>query len=181
MSGKVLLIIALVLPLQLLAQKYSVTSGEVTFFSDAAIEDIRAINKKVQGLFNIANNEFAFVVPIRAFEFEKKLMQEHFNEKYMESEKYPKATFQGIINGITLSTSGAQQVTAKGKLTIHGVTKEVVIMGTCENKTDGLVLQSKFIVALKDYDVTIPQLLWQNIAEQVEVTVSLFLNPIQNK
>lgn len=181
MKLKLFFLCMLTLPMSLLAQKYSVTSGEVSFFSDAAIEDIKAVNKKTQGLFNISTNEIAFIIPIMAFEFEKKLMQEHFNEKYLESEKYPKATFQGMVSGFTFSAPGSQMVTAKGKLTIHGVTNEVVISGTCENKNDGLALNAKFIVALKDYKITIPQLLWQNIAEQVEVTVSLIMNPVKNK
>lgn len=179
MSGKLFLVCVLILPLQLLAQKYSVTSGEVTFFSDAAIEDIKAINKRAQGLFNVANNELAFVVSIRDFEFEKKLMQEHFNEKYLESEKYPKATFQGVVKNFSLSASGVQNVSATGKLTIHGVTREVTINGSLENQNNALQLQSKFVVVLQDYRVEIPQLLWQNIAEQVEVTVSFMMSPLK--
>lgn len=121
----------------------------------------------------------AFVITIRDFEFEKKLMQEHFNEKYLESEKYPKATFQGVVKNFYPATSGVQTVTAIGKLTIHGVTREVTISGTLENQNNTLQLHSKFVVVLQDYRVEIPQLLWQNIAEQVEVTVSLTMSPFK--
>lgn len=179
MKIALLIFVLLIMSEQLVAQKYSVTSGEISFFSDAAIEDIKATNKKTQGLFNIANGDFAFVVPIRSFEFEKKLMQEHFNEKYLESEKYPKATFQGKVDNFNSTLSGVQAVTARGKFTIHGVTKDVAISVTIEYKDNTMYVLSKFIIVLQDYDVEIPQLLWQNIAEQVEVNVSLLMKPIE--
>ncbi|MCK6617884.1 MAG: YceI family protein [Cyclobacteriaceae bacterium] len=159
------------------AQKYSVSEGVITFFSAATLEDIKADNRKVASVLNTATGEIAFSIPINQFQFEKKLMQEHFNEKYLESEKYPKSTFAGIVEGFTMSKSGAQQATAKGKLTIHGVTRDVEIPGTIEVQSGVLKLQSKFIVKLEDYNVKIPKLMWQNIAEQVEVTVDLIYKP----
>lgn len=160
-----------------MAQKYTTEKSYVKFFSDAAIEDIAAENAKTQGIFNTATNDIAFSVPIGDFEFEKSLMKEHFNEKYMESEKYPKATFAGKVSGYAVSGTGAQQAKATGKLTVHGVTKEVTIDGTIQKAGDKLEMKAKFIVVLKDYNVKIPQLLWQNIAEQVEVTVEFVFAP----
>jgi YceI-like domain len=158
-------------------QKYSTEQTFVSFFSDAAIEDITAENKKTAGAFNSATGDIAFSVPIKDYEFAKSLMKEHFNEKYMESEKYPKATFQGKVSGYDPNATGPQSVSSKGKLTIHGETKEVEIPGTIEKQGEKLLMKSKFVVKLEDYKITIPQLLWQNIAEQVEVTVDFTFKP----
>lgn len=159
------------------AQKYSTEKTFVSFFSDAAIEDITAENTKTVGVFNAATGEIAFSVPIKDYEFAKSLMKEHFNEKYMETEKYPKSTFQGKITGFDPNATGPQDVKSAGKLTIHGQTKEVEIPGTIEKQGDKLIMKSKFIVKLEDYKIAIPQLLWQNIAEQVEVTVDFTFKP----
>jgi polyisoprenoid-binding protein YceI len=159
------------------AQKYTTEKAVVTFFSDAAIEDIAANNTKAAGVFNAATSDVAFSIPIKDYQFEKSLMQEHFNEKYMETEKYPKSTFQGKISGFDLNATGIQQVTSKGTLTIHGEAREVEIPGTIEKQGDNLIMKSKFIVKLEDYKITIPKLLWQNIAEQVEVTVDFTFKP----
>jgi polyisoprenoid-binding protein YceI len=159
------------------AQKFTVDKSFVTFFSDAAIEDIKADNKKSSGLFNLENNDVVFSIPISEFQFEKSLMQEHFNEKYMESEKFPKATFQGKISSLDKEKKGIQQSRAIGKLTIHGVTNDVEIPGTIEKQGDRWLMKSKFMVKLADYKITIPQLLWQKIAEQVEVTAEFSFKP----
>lgn len=153
------------------AQKYALENGSITFFSEAAIENITAKNEKASSIINIQTLDIAFSVPIREFQFEKKLMQEHFNEKYLESEKFPKSTFTGKISGFDNTVKGQQQVKAGGKLTIHGVTTAVEIPGIAEVQSDRIILKSKFIVKLADYKIKIPQLMWQNIAEQVEVTV----------
>jgi polyisoprenoid-binding protein YceI len=153
------------------AQKYTSEKSTITFFSSATLEDIKADNTKASSVFDASNGNIAFVVPINEFQFKKSLMQEHFNEKYMETEKYPKSTFQGKIAGYD-ANAATQNVKAQGKLTIHGVTKDVEIPGTIEKQGDKLVMKSVFIVKLADYKVDIPKLMWQNIAEQVEVTVN---------
>ena len=153
------------------AQKYTSEKSTVTFFSSATLEDIKADNTKASSVFDASNGNIAFVVPINEFQFKKSLMQEHFNEKYMETEKYSKSTFQGKIVGFD-PNAATQNVKAQGKLTIHGVTKDVEIPGTIEKQGDKLVMKSVFIVKLADYKVDIPKLMWQNIAEQVEVTVN---------
>lgn len=160
------------------AQKFVTETSHVSFYSHAAIEDIRAENKKASGIFNSDTGEIAFSIPINEFQFEKSLMQEHFNEKYMESDKYPKGTFQGKIVGYNKAAAEVQQVKASGKLTIHGVTRDVEIPGTIEKKSDGkLEMKAKFIVKLVDYKVKIPELLWNKVAEQVEVTVDFAFKP----
>jgi polyisoprenoid-binding protein YceI len=163
------------------AQKYVVEKSTVVFFSDAAVEDITAKNTKSTSIFNVETGEIAFSIPVQDFVFAKSLMKEHFNEKYMDTEKYPKSTFQGKIEGYDAKVSGSQNAKAIGKLTIHGVTKEVEIPGTLEISAGNVVLHTKFIVKLEDYNVKRPQLLWKNIAEQVEVTADFTYKPHENK
>jgi polyisoprenoid-binding protein YceI len=158
------------------AQRYVLESSTITFFSDAAIEDITASNSKTTSIIDVGGLSIAFSVPMTEFEFEKSLMKEHFNEKYLESEKYPKATFQGKLTSFRLEP-GIQNSTASGKLVIHGITRDVTIPGTVEYKDGKLILNTKFIVKLEDHKIKIPQLLWQNIAEQVEVTANLTYKP----
>ena len=159
------------------AQKYIVDKSNVVFFSDAAIEDITADNKKASGIFSEDNSEIVFSIPITEFQFAKSLMQEHFNEKYMESDKYPKATFKGKVSGFDPKGADMQDASATGQLFIHGVTQDVTIPGTIQKVKDKLLFKTKFIVKLADYKIDIPQLLWQNIAEQVEVTADFTFKP----
>jgi polyisoprenoid-binding protein YceI len=159
-------------------QKYTLETSRVEFFSAATIEDIKSENTKASSLLNVASGEIVFSIPIKEFEFEKSLMKEHFNEKYLESDKYPKAIFQGKFVNLNKDIKGEQSVTVSGKLTIHGVTQEVKIAGTMELKGGQLVAKAKFPIRLEDYKVQIPQLLWQNIAEEVEVTVEFIYKPI---
>jgi len=159
-------------------QKFASEKSTVIFFSKAAIEDITAKNSKASSIFNSETGEIVFSVPIKDFRFAKSLMQEHFNEKYMESEKYPKATFQGKFVDFNAQVNGIQEVKAQGKLSIHGVMKEIDVPGTIENAGKNLIMKSKFIIRLEDYTITRPQLLWQNIAEQVEVTIEFIYKPM---
>ncbi len=153
------------------SQKFTADKTYIKFFSNAAIEDISAVNTKSSSIFNEATGDIVFSIPIKEFEFAKSLMKEHFNDKYMETEQFPKATFQGKISGYQPTATGEQKASATGKMTIHGVTEDVEIPGTMINANGVLTMKAKFMVKLQDYKITIPQLLWKNIAEQVEVTV----------
>lgn len=155
------------------AQRYVAENGFITFFSQAPVENIEADNNNVTSLFSADNGTIAFSVPIKEFQFEKKLMQEHFNDKYMESDRFPRATFAGKVTGYTLSSPGLQSVRAKGKLTIHGIVKEVDIPGTLEVKNNNLIIKTKFKVLNKDYGIVIPQILWKNVSEEIEITVDM--------
>jgi polyisoprenoid-binding protein YceI len=171
-----LVAISLVAASSSFAQKYSASKSTVSFYSHATIEDIKAANTTSIGLIDLSNNTVAFSISIKDFAFDKKLMQEHFNEKYMESEKYPKATFQGKVEGFDASKKGPQTVKAIGKMTMHGITKDVELTGTMEATTEtSLTIISTFIVKLEDYKIKIPTVLWQNIAEQIEVKVDFTL------
>lgn len=161
------------------SQKYIAEKSTVIFFSDATIEDITAKNTKANSIFIVETGEIAFSIPIKEFKFAKSLMQEHFNEKYMDTEKFPKSTFQGTITGYQASANGTQPGKAIGKLTIHGVTKDIEVTGTVEFANNQVIIKSKFMVKLEEYDITRPQLLWQNIAEQVEVSIDFTFKPYE--
>ena len=160
-------------------QKYVSEKSLVSFYSHATIEDITARNTKSSSIFNTATGEIVFSIPTNEYQFAKSLMKEHFNsDKYMDSEKFPKSTFQGTITGFQPTTTGEQQAKANGKLTIHGVTKDVEIPGVLEFRKDKVIMKSSFIIKLDDYQITRPQLLWQNIAEQVEVKAEFTYKPL---
>ena len=154
----------------LFAQSYQSTESEITFFSSAPMEDIDATNKKATSLFNAATGAIAFVVPIQGFKFRKSLMQQHFNENYLESDKYPNATFEGKVIGFDPNNSGVQEAVAEGTMTIHGVAKKVKINGQISKTAGGLKIETKFPIKVADYDIEIPRVVFYNIAEVVEVT-----------
>lgn len=157
-------------------------SSTVHFFSEATVENIEATNASANSILNTVTNEIAFIVPIRGFKFEKELMQEHFNEKYLESDKFPQATFRGIINdSLDWTKEGVYDISATGTLTIHGVDRPVTEKGKLEIKGKELNLESSMKVAVGDYNITIPKLLFQNIADTIQVDVHFLLQPYQKK
>jgi len=154
------------------AQIYKSTSGTIKFYSEELLEDITAVNNKVKSIFDSETNKVVFSVPIMGFVFDKSLMQEHFNEKYLESEKYPKATFQGAISNYEVGKSNPE-VWAEGELEIHGVKNKVKVPGTLNFTDQRLVLHTVFMIKLVDYKIKVPQLMFQRIAEEIEVTIDI--------
>lgn len=155
---------------------YSTTSGEVSFYSDAPLETIEAVNKKTASIYNADNNELAVQMRISEFEFPNKLMQEHFNENYLESEKFPTAVFKGKIKeSLDVKVAGNYAATAEGTITIHGVTKSISIPGTISSTGNQLKFDFKFPVKLEDYKIDIPTLVFKKIAEVVDVSGSMTL------
>lgn len=173
-----LLAIALIATNRVNAQLASTSTGVISFFSSTPVEDIQAQSGKVLGVVNLQTREVAFNVVNTTFEFPNKLMQEHFNEKYMESEKYPNSTFKGKINEvIDLTKDGEYKVTVTGKLNIHGVEQERTIPGTIVVK-DGLVsIVSDFKVKVADHRIEIPKLVVAKIAEEIAVKLDVKLVP----
>ncbi len=153
---------------------YITRDAYIRFFSSTPVEDIEAVNNQVSSILDIEKGSLAFQVPIKAFKFEKALMQEHFNENYMESNKFPNATFKGqILNPEVLSTIGNQPMTlkAKGILNIHGVDKEITEAVTV-SKVDGKFrIESKFFVSPADFNIAIPGAVRNKIAEKIEVSL----------
>jgi hypothetical protein len=168
--GSAFILMVFIYP-EAVAQKFVSTSSEVKFFSGALLEDIEAVNTKSKSVLDSDNGQIVFSIPINQFEFKKSLMKEHFNEKYMESDKYPKATFKGQINNFEREKTNTDAI-AEGELEIHGIKKNIIIPGSLEYKNDVIIVHAVFTVKLEDYEIKIPTLLFQKIAEEVEVTIS---------
>ena len=141
------------------------------------MEDIEARNDKVAAVVDTNTGQLAFSVPVHEFQFKRTLMQEHFNENYMESEKYPKATFTGQITNLAqvlkLLSAGPQNVDAEGSLNMHGVTHKVLVSGTLQLRDGQLVIFAYFNVAPADYSIDIPLLVREHIAKSVSIRVNL--------
>jgi polyisoprenoid-binding protein YceI len=163
------------------ATRYSTGTGLITFFSSAPLEDIEALNSKVGGIFELATGKLAFSMLMSDFQFKNSLMQEHFNENYMESDKFPKATFNGRFSGVDaplLGVAGSHAIQVEGDLTIHGVTHHLVVPGTLELKNNQLLAFAFFTVAPADYNIEVPRLVRENIAKVVSVRVSMSCDPV---
>ena len=170
--NKYVIIIFVLISSSCYSQKYVSTKSLVEFFSEAPVENIEATNSKGKSIIDLETNEIVFSIPISSFEFEKSLMQEHFNEKYMESSKYPKAIYKGKIEDFDIDKSGVQIVKTKGKITIHGVEKDIEGEGEMTVNNGKISLSHSFHVTLKDHKIKIPQLLWQNVAEVIDVKIN---------
>jgi hypothetical protein len=168
-TGFVLVLISWSFALQ--AQKFIVDKGSISFSSNASLEMIKATSDKLSGLIDPANNQFAFLVNIVTFRgFNGELQRQHFNENYMESEKYPKATFSGkIIEQIDFTKDSTYDVRAKGDLDIHGQKQSRIIKSKVTVKNGQLMIESRFAVPLTDHLITIPKIVSQKIATEIEV------------
>jgi len=161
------------------AQRYMTRTGKVSFYSATSLEKIEAVNNQVASVVDAKSGDVIFQVPVKSFKFDRSLMEEHFNENYMESDKYPKSDFKGKISDIgnvNFSKDGSYKVTAIGKMTMHGVTRDVNIPGTIEVKGKMIVLNAVFKVVPGDYNIKIPNLVKDKIAKEIEVTVKSELN-----
>ena len=166
------------------AQKYMTKNGYIGFFSHTPLEDIKADNNQVASVLDISTGELVFQVLIKSFHFQKTLMEEHFNENYMESDKLPKSTFTGkIVNfsSIDFSKNNTYDVTVEGDMAIHGVTNRISVKGTLEVVTGGINASSKFNITLEDYKINIPSMARNNIAKLLEITVNMKYAPLESK
>lgn len=184
MKRIIIIHLALLVSNSLFAQdKFITQNGYTKFFSSAPLEDIEAHNNKVQSVIDFSKQEVVVSMDMQAFEFEKSLMQEHFNENYVESEKFPKAIFKGKFSGdnaIDPTQDGEYPVTVEGTMTIHGVTQPITAEGTIVVSGSQVNAQTKFVVQVADHDIKIPKIVFHNIAEEVEVTVNLKYNPLNS-
>jgi len=159
-------------------------NGYIGFFSSTPIEDIKADNNQVASVIDISTGEIVFQVLIKSFKFAKALMEEHFNENYLESEKFPKSTFKGKITNLAavdFSKPGQYEVIVEGDLNIHDVTNKVSVTGSIEVIPGGINANSKFNVVPEDYKIKIPAIVRENIAKIIEVTVAIRYSPVDNK
>ncbi|MCE2741684.1 MAG: YceI family protein [Sphingobacteriales bacterium] len=160
------------------AQLYSTSTAKVSFFSKTPIEDINAETNTGLMVVNTQTQAIAFSITNTSFEFPNKLMQEHFNEKYMESEKFPKSTFAGKLSEPIDWTKDAEHtVNVVGKLNVHGVEKERTIQGVIKIVNGVPHITSTFKVKNVDHNIQIPTIVVSKIAEEIEVKVAATLAP----
>lgn len=166
------------------AQKYITKNGYIGFFSHTPMEDIKGDNNQVVGLLDISTGEMVFQALIKSFHFDRALMEEHFNENYMESDKFPKALFKGKItnlSSVNFSKNGTYEVTVDGDLTIHDVTNKISTKGTIEIVTGGINANSKFNVVPENYKINIPGVVRDKIDKNLVVTVTMKYAPMAVK
>lgn len=171
-----------VLPMD--AQIYTAKDGStlISFFSSAPLEDIEAQNKGAVIIYKATTNDIQIRVSIQNFKFKNALMEEHFNENYMESTRFPNAEFRGKINeAFDQSKDGENKVTITGIMDIHGVKKEMTLNGTITKIGNEFKIQSKFQVRVADHNIKVPSMYVKNIAEVVDVNISSTLEPFQKK
>ncbi|SEK50540.1 YceI-like domain-containing protein [Aquimarina amphilecti] len=157
--------------------KFLTKQGYTSFFSATPIEDIKAENNQVLSIIDTSTGTIAISILIKSFMFEKSLMQEHFNENYLESDKYPKAIFKGQILDFDSVNENENPVTIVGDITIHGVTKKIETKGIISKKEDNIILNGDFIVKVADFEIEIPSVVSNNIAESIKVTYELDHKP----
>lgn len=198
MAKKIIILVALILGFEMTyAQIFKAKDGAttITFFSASPLEDITATNKGAIIVFNSATNDIQVRISIINFKFKNALMEEHFNENYMETEKegpkdangqvtYPNknAIFKGKINEkLDLTKDGETKVTVTGKIEVHGITKDATYEGIVTRSGNDIGIKTKFKIKLVDHDIKVPSLYVKNIAEIVDVDVASTLEPYQKK
>ena len=166
------------------AQIYTAKSGstQISFFSAAPFEDIEAINKSAAIVMKSSTGDIQMSIANMGFKFKNALLEEHFNENYIESEKYPKSVFKGKINEpVDYNKDGENKVTVTGKMEIHGVTKDITIDGILTKTGEDLTMNAKFKIKIADYNIKVPSMYVKNIAEVVDVTFNCVLEPLKKK
>lgn len=160
------------------SQVYLTRNGFIGFYSKTALEDIQAENNQVYAVIDVGKMNLAFTTLLKGFIFRKELMQEHFNENYVESDQYPKASFSGSFTGnVDFKKDGQYPVMVKGTLSLHNTTKEIEIPASLEVKGGNLTGQAQFQVSPEDFHIKIPSLVRDKIAKEIDVTIKVECKP----
>lgn len=157
-------------------QKLYTKNGSITFTSKAPVQTIQAVNNKVLSVWETASGIIEFSLLVKGFQFPKALMQEHFNENYLESDKYPKATFKGVIENsksIVFTGDNIQNVKVNGVLTMHGISKQIVIPATIKIKNGEVSAVSNFVVSLDDYAIKVPSVVSESINKKITIQINI--------
>lgn len=179
---KYLLTLLVIVPLFTNAQRFFTRNGAVSFYSSTPVEDIEAHNKSTRSVLDSKSGAMQFAVLMKSFVFEKALMQEHFNENYVESDDYPKAIFKGKISNleeVDFSKDGSYSVTVTGKMNMHGVEQPLTTEGTLKILNCEIQGTSSFIIRPEDYDIEIPSVVRDKIAKTIRVEVDLNYKPMK--
>ncbi len=160
------------------SQIYMTRNGRISFFSATDKETINAANNQVYAVIDAGKNNIAFALLMKSFQFEKELMQEHFNENYAESDKFPKASFNGSYSGdVNVAKDGVYKVMVTGNLTIHNVTKPVEEPATLEVKNNTITGKAQFKIKPEEYAISIPSLVREKIAKEMTIDVMVNCSP----
>ncbi len=162
--------------------KFFTKTGKVNFFSKASMEDIEARNKTVTAVLDSKTGAVQFAIQMKGFEFEKQLMQQHFNENYVESDKYPRAEFKGVItnnNEINYGHEGSYPTKVTGKMTLHGVTRKIETTGSVKVDGENLKIESVFNIQLTDYKIKIPAVVKEKVSNNIRITVDTKLEKLK--
>lgn len=162
--------------------KNKVDECNISFFSKTPLEDIDAVSKKATVVLKTTTNDVQVGVPMISFKFPKPLMEEHFNENYVETEKYPVCTFKGkILDEIDFKKDGEYNVKVSGIMDLHGVQNQIETPGIIIIKGNEITINATFKIKMADYKIKVPKLYIKNIAEEVEVKVLAVLDPFTKK
>jgi len=165
-------------------EKFYTKTGKILFkCTKSLLEKIEATNKSGTCVLNAKNGNLQFAIMMKGFEFDRALMQEHFNENYVESSKFPKAEFKGQITNnsdIDYSKDGTYTAKVKGKLQIHGETKDVEAVGTINVKEGKVVTAANFAIQLSDFNITIPTLVADKVSNTVNISIDCSLDPLKS-
>ncbi|MBN2636944.1 MAG: YceI family protein [Prolixibacteraceae bacterium] len=158
------------------AQELIFDHGTIEFYTSTVVSDIEAVSEKAEVKLNLATGEVTVTIDIESFEFEYELMREHFNEKYMETQKFPKSIFKGkIAQNISDGIENEMEVDVSGKLTIHGVTNEIKFLAKLSKQAEFTVVKAKIPVVFNDYGIEDPSILTKPVAKEVEIVGTLYL------
>jgi len=170
-------ILFIAMPFGLTAQSNTLLdeNGKVSFLSEAPLELIKAKSDKLKGAINKAEHTFAFAVDIHSFiGFNSDLQREHFHENYMQTEKLPLATFYGkFIEPVDFNSNGTYVVRAKGMFSLHGIQKERIIKGVIVVNNESVDVNAVFSVRLEDHDIKVPKIVYEKIAQDIRVEISI--------
>lgn len=175
MKKNIVTTLILLMAISVQAQKVFTKNGSINFNSKTTLETIDATSNQVTSVLVPGTGDIQFSVQVKSFHFKKALMEEHFNETYMESDKYPKATFKGKITDLSkvnFTKDGTYNVTVSGDLNMHNVTQKATTNGTITVKGGKPSASSSFVVKLADYKIDVPKVVRSNISETVTVTVN---------
>ena len=184
LKSMALFLIATILPHKIYSQNIFIGKDKstiITFYSDAPLEKIEAKNTSATPVFNTSTGDFQIRVPMSSFQFKNDLMKEHFNENYVESEKYPYCVFKGKCDITHFEEGKEYEASMTGTMNLHGITQNISVKGKIKKQNNELILESEFFIKPTDYNIQIPSLLTEKIAEQVKVTFQSTLVPYPKK
>jgi polyisoprenoid-binding protein YceI len=174
MKGFYITTTAVLLSLFASSQPLITRNGFIGFYSKTPLEDIKAENNQVVGAIDLQKKSLAFSALVKGFLFRKELMQQHFNENYVESDKYPKTSFSGNYTGdVNTQKEGSYPVEVKGKITFHGVTRDVTVPAVLQVQKGKLTGTTKFQLLPGDFNIKIPSVVRDKIAERIDVSVKV--------